>query len=246
MSRPPNALNRFAVNGLMYPAFMCVVALPALAILSLGAGYGIWLRRPVGFRQSLSLQYGDYAPPHADVVLPQLRPDQTYEIALELDVPRSRANYELGNFMISIEIFSLINQTLVKSRMPHLLSPSISDYLPAFSPNIMDSSIKVIDSFVPKTSARVHAHIELGRRDNWQTIGAGRGQELTVRQAFLLARLKPVGSRALFASYLTSGWLFPIFAVFIFFVVSSSSLCIGIVFMAYGIKSSRIVTARKQ
>jgi hypothetical protein len=42
----------------VYPAFFCIVALPALVVLSLAAGVSVWRSVPESWRVELFLQYG--------------------------------------------------------------------------------------------------------------------------------------------------------------------------------------------
>jgi len=141
-----------------------------------------------------------------------------------LDVPRSRENYALGNFMATLRITTAANKTLVQSRKSHLLSPSLLDWMPPFALQTTRISIVFLEKFIPTTSARLTAHIELGRRDSWRSVGNGEGKELSVSRAQLIGLVRPRGPRAFLAAYPAS---ISLFATLVFFVSATAALCLG-------------------
>ena len=55
--------------------------------------------------------------------------------------------------------------------------------------------IPLLSRYVSGVS-RVIARIELGRQDNWKSIGSGEGKELSVLTAFIKGNVRPQGVRS--------------------------------------------------
>ncbi|KDQ63418.1 hypothetical protein JAAARDRAFT_65471 [Jaapia argillacea MUCL 33604] len=167
------------------PLIVCVFVLPLLVLLSLSAGYYVWRSVAIGWETELNLQYGDGVPPYADVFLPRLVAEQPYDISLQLSVPATEQNYGLGNFMTSLTISTISNKTLTTVRKPTLVLPPSLSIIP-FSgrPGIVKVAVPLLSDYAPGVR-RALARVELGRRDNWRTLGVGQGRELSVFSASL-------------------------------------------------------------
>lgn len=59
---------------------------------------------------------------------------------------------------------------------------------------LSELSIPLLSSFLPP-DATLNAIVELGRSDNWQSIGSGESKELNVFSAHLRAEVRPRGLR---------------------------------------------------
>ena len=54
--------------------------------------------------------------PYAETPLPALSPRHPYDLSLDIVVPTTKANVELGNFMASLTLTTTSNKTLGSSR----------------------------------------------------------------------------------------------------------------------------------
>jgi hypothetical protein len=57
-------------------------------------------------------------PPYAEVNLPKLVTGQPYDISLHLVIPACESNFALGNFMTTLTLSTLANETLTTVRRP--------------------------------------------------------------------------------------------------------------------------------
>ncbi|KAE8268186.1 hypothetical protein A4X09_0g4159 [Tilletia walkeri] len=104
----------------------------ALAIAAYIAFYNAWVPH-LGLRVPVYLQYGEQGTaPWADVYFDPpgkfFADDQQYDVTLELTVPLTPANLDLGNFMVSINMYadSSSSEPVIISSRPTLLHPSAS------------------------------------------------------------------------------------------------------------------------
>ncbi|KAL5534345.1 hypothetical protein ACEPAG_807 [Sanghuangporus baumii] len=202
----------------LVPLFICIGALPILLLFSFIAGWIVWSTVPIGWRIPVYLQYGDSAVPYADIEVVSLSTTQPYEISLQLTVPANEANYALGNFMTSLTITTVSNVTLADFRRPAIVLPPSSNILPFSRPaHLVQLTVPLASSLITGVS-RVKAHIELGRKDGWRTLGQGEGREVSVYAASLNGMVRPQGFRRAVAAAPLS---FAIVAGVVFFVVSS-------------------------
>ncbi|OCH96036.1 hypothetical protein OBBRIDRAFT_702409, partial [Obba rivulosa] len=174
------------VGPQLVPLVVFLAAIPVIVFLSFAAGWIVWRSIAVGWETEVFLQYGDGLPPYAEVYLPNLRAQQPYDISAHLVVPASESNVVLGNFMTSLTLSTLSNQTLVSVRRPAIILPPSSNPLSFLynKPGTINIQIPLLYSFVPGTT-RLNAQVELGRRDQWKTIGNGEGREVSVISALL-------------------------------------------------------------
>ncbi|KAL6302157.1 hypothetical protein BKA93DRAFT_737358 [Sparassis latifolia] len=210
----------------LVPFIVFLLALPAIAFLSLSAGWLVWKSVAVGWETDLYLQYGDGTPPFAEVALPNIVAQQPYDITIHLVVPTTESNFALGNFMSTLSLVTPANRTLASIRRPAIvLPPSSAPWSFLYNrPGTVDLQIPLLTSFVPSTT-RVIARIELGRRDQWKSIGSGQGRELSVLSAFLRGVVVHKGIRGLInrfplVSALSAGGTF----FFISFIILASCL----------------------
>ncbi|PSS37586.1 hypothetical protein PHLCEN_2v602 [Hermanssonia centrifuga] len=210
----------------LVPLAVFVLTIPILVFFSISAGWFVWRSIAVGWETSLYLQYGDGVPPYAQLNLPPLVNQQPYDVSLHLVVPASQPNYELGNFMITLTLLTPLNKTIVSTRRPALvLPPSMSplSYLIGRSGTV-ELHIPLLYNIDVGTRNAV-ARVELGRKDQWRTLGSGEGRELSVLSAFLRGVVVHNGLRGLFTrfplvtSVIASGTF-----LFISFVVLASCL----------------------
>ncbi|KAE8253722.1 hypothetical protein A4X13_0g3680 [Tilletia indica] len=105
----------------------------ALAIAAYIAFYNAWVPH-LGLRVPVYLQYGEQGTaPWADVYFDPpgkfFADDQQYDVTLELTVPLTPANLDLGNFMVSINMYAdstTTSEPVIISSRPTLLHPSAS------------------------------------------------------------------------------------------------------------------------
>lgn len=60
----------------------------------------------------------DGLPPYAEIQLASFNPAQPYDISLQLVVPTTQSNYDLGNFMTTLTLSDRTNRTLITVRKP--------------------------------------------------------------------------------------------------------------------------------
>jgi hypothetical protein len=98
-----------------------------LAIISYVGFYRAWVP-DIGIENQVWLQYGYDRPPFATLDLTSgdgrssvFAEDQKYDVSLDLVVPLSAANIDLGNFMVSLELTSPLNNTVHYVSKPTIL-----------------------------------------------------------------------------------------------------------------------------
>jgi len=214
-------MKQLTYKSILYPTLTFLLALPLLLLLSLGAGFSVWSSSPSNWRQVLWLQYGDHKTPYATTELPPLSVPQSYSISLELTVPLTNPNFDLGNFMAGVEFVSIANnKTLFSARRPCLLPrPRV--------PFVRSSKrlTVVLSDNVELPASPTRARVEVGRQDTWRGVGNGEGRELTVLSASLRGQVVPKGIRGWLVRYPV---LISIISGMAFFVVSLFGLCAGI------------------
>jgi len=177
------------------PLLVCLSFVPLLLFLSVSAGWIVWRNAAVGWQAPLYLQYGDGVPPYAQAILPPLVAQQRYDISLQLRVPNLEATYALGNFMTTLTLATRSNKTLASIRRPAIvIPPRVSFY--SSSPAVIDVHVPLLTSFAPGAK-HVIATVEVGRRDNWKSLGNEQGREVSVVSASLRGVVVHHGIRGL-------------------------------------------------
>ncbi|THH06950.1 hypothetical protein EW145_g3728 [Phellinidium pouzarii] len=205
----------------LVPLFICLGALPVLVLFSLVAGWTVWDSIAEGWSVPVYLQYGEGTLPHSELEISSLATNQPYDISLHLTIPATEANYAIGNFMTSLTMSTYRNTTIVDVRRPTekalvvLPAPSFIPFM-SRTPRLIEMSVPLISSVITG-SARVRARLELGRKDNWRSLGNGEGRELSVYAASLRGKARPQGLRRLLSAFPLSS---SVAASVAFFVVS--------------------------
>lgn len=150
--------------------------------------------------------------PYAELSLPPLSTAQPFDISLQLVLPVSEANFALGNFMTTLSLSTPSNKTLVTISRPvrpfcppllfflltileAIVLPPKRATLSFFTvPRLIDLNVPLLTSYVPGTS-NMNARIDLGRRDDWKSLGNGEGRELSVWNASLNGVVRRHGIR---------------------------------------------------
>ncbi|KAM0751684.1 hypothetical protein T439DRAFT_355586 [Meredithblackwellia eburnea MCA 4105] len=160
-----------------------VLASTVIAAITLAVSSWIVFYKLVGVQPAISetvwFQYGHFRPPYADLdVSPLIANDQAYDVNLQLTVPTSARNVELGNFMVSLVLVTQSGQATVNVSRPSTLryrSP-LSHSLTTLSPlsllsvrsaDVQQLSIPLVEDAVLKTrrSQPVKVELEMGRKD---------------------------------------------------------------------------------
>ncbi|KAI8593611.1 putative adipose-regulatory protein-domain-containing protein [Geranomyces variabilis] len=121
--------QRLALNTAIFGAVFAALLGFAIAVYCLF--YAVYIPR-VSWVIPVYMQYGPPGSPlqpHAYVDFTQgtghqsayLTPEQHYDLALELVVPDSHSNFELGNFMVYIDLHTKDNKTTASSSRPAIL-----------------------------------------------------------------------------------------------------------------------------
>ena len=99
----------------------------SLAIAAYVGFYRAWVP-DIGISSEVWLQYGHDRPPFAEIDLRSLdgyrsvfAEDQKYDVSLDLVVPLSAANIDLGNFMVSLQLLSPLNNTVHQASKPTII-----------------------------------------------------------------------------------------------------------------------------
>jgi len=126
-----SAVRPFAPR--LVPILVCALFIPLLLLLSASAAWFVWSSLSASWEVPLYLQYGcvsspswltvltwlsDGTPPYAYAQLPALVPQQQYHVSLDLLLPYTDSNVQLGNFMINLKVSTLSNKTLAYVRRP--------------------------------------------------------------------------------------------------------------------------------
>lgn len=174
----------------------------ALAIISYVGFYRAWVP-DIGIRNEVWLQYGHEQPPFANIDLRTpdgyrsvFAEDQQYDVSLDLIVPLSAANIDLGNFMVSLDLMSPLNNTVHHASKPTIIvhesatvramnnlafqltrnAPAL--LLPTSSPPVQLLTISLLRRAIlqppnaahpfgsPSSESVVRAHITVGRQDS--------------------------------------------------------------------------------
>ncbi|EMD42159.1 hypothetical protein CERSUDRAFT_110697 [Gelatoporia subvermispora B] len=189
------------VGPQLVPLVVFLAAIPVIVFLSFTAGWIVWRSIAVGWETEVFLQYGDGMPPYAEVALPNLSPHQPYDISAHFVVPASESNLVLGNFMTSLTLLTPSNQTLASVRRSAIILPPSSPLSILYNrPGTVDIKIPLFRSFISGTT-RLNAQVELGRRDQWKTIGNGQGREVSVISALLRGVVVHKGLRGLISRF---------------------------------------------
>ncbi|KAI0660485.1 hypothetical protein C8Q70DRAFT_54452 [Cubamyces menziesii] len=186
----------------LIPLAVFSISLPVILFLSVGSGYWVWKSVAVGWEAEVFLQYGDGPVPYAEVALPSIVAQQSYDISLHLVVPANEANFALGNFMASLNLMTPSNGTIATARRPAIVLPPIASPWSFLynRPGTVDLNIPMLKDFVLGTS-RALARVELGRRDQWKTIGEGHGRELSVLSGYIRGVVLHHGVRGLISRF---------------------------------------------
>ncbi|KAF7339776.1 hypothetical protein MVEN_01894000 [Mycena venus] len=177
------------------PVLVCLSFVPLLLFLSASAGWIVWRNVAVGWQAPLYLQYGDGVPPYAQETLPPLVAQQRYDFSLQFQVPNVDTTYALGNFMTTLTLSTRSNKTLASIRRPTIaIPPRVSFY--SRTPAVIDITVPLLTAFAPG-SKHVVATVEIGRRDNWKSLGNEQGREVSVVSASLRGVVVHHGIRGL-------------------------------------------------
>ncbi|KAI0778594.1 hypothetical protein BD413DRAFT_510336 [Trametes elegans] len=204
----------------LVPLAVFSISLPVIVFLSAGSGYWVWKSVAVGWETEISLQYGDGPIPYAEVALPQVVAQQPYDISLHLIVPANEANFALGNFMTSLTLVTPGNITLAFARKPAIvLPPYASPWSFLYNrPGTVDLNIPMLQNFAIGTT-RALARVELGRKDQWRTLGDGHGRELAVLSGYIRGVVLHHGVRGVISRFpLASALVASVVFFFILFV----------------------------
>ncbi|KAH9937060.1 uncharacterized protein B0H18DRAFT_1081349 [Fomitopsis serialis] len=194
----------------LIPLVVFLLSIPVVALLSASAGYLVWKSVAVGWEADVVLQYGDGVPPYAEFALPGL------------------SNLALGNFMASLLISTpQKDNTLGYARKPFNLCRM----------HTVDLDIPLLASF-SLDGNRAVARVELGRRDQWKTIGSGEGRELTVYSAVLRGVVVHKGLRGLVSRFpLVTSVVAACTFLFLSFVVLAACLLPALSFASTAIRT---------
>ncbi|KAJ6519679.1 hypothetical protein C8R45DRAFT_952357 [Mycena sanguinolenta] len=202
------------------PLLVCLSFVPLLLLLSASAGWIVWRNVAVGWQTPLYLQYGDGVPPYAQAELPPLVAYQRYDISLQLQVPNLDATYALGNFMTTLTLSTRSNKTLTSIRRPAIITrPRVSFF--SSTPAVVDVQVPLLTAFAPGAKYVV-ASVEVGRRDNWKSLGE-QGREVSVVSASLRGVVVHHGIRGVVTRM-------PMFSAFVSSIIflAVSSLIVGV------------------
>ncbi|KAG8889054.1 hypothetical protein FRB98_005951 [Tulasnella sp. 332] len=191
--------------------------LPILGIFSISAGVLVARWLPTGWAEPMFLQYGQGSTPYAYTVVRNLNAGQPYDVTVQLVLPTSTSNYDIGNFMTSLTLYTLNNKTLATSQRPALLVP-YSSPLRLFTPSVTTVIIPLLDAFTLSHST-IRAKLEVGRPDSWRALGEGEGRELAVAEAYIRGSVRASGLTGILA---ISPLATSIFTGVSFFITSTS------------------------
>ncbi|KAI0361174.1 hypothetical protein OH77DRAFT_1391809 [Trametes cingulata] len=186
----------------LVPLAVFSACIPLILFLSVGSGYLVWKSVAVGWETEIFLQYGDGPVPYAEVALPSVVAQQAYDISLHLVVPANEANFALGNWMASLSLMTPSNGTIATARKPAIvLPPYASPWSFLYNrPGTVDLNIPMLKDFV-LGATRALARVELGRRDQWKTLGEGHGRELSVLSGYIRGVVLHHGVRGLISRF---------------------------------------------
>lgn len=188
-----SAVRPFAPR--LVPILVCALFVPLVLLLSASAGWFVWSSLSASWEVPLYLQYGDGIPPYAYVQLPTLIPQQRYHVSLDLLLPNTDSNAQLGNFMVNLTVSTLNNKTLAHVRRPAFALPPKSSLFFS-SPISSHLRVPLLEHFT-SGKATLAANVQVGRRDAWTSLGAGQGREVNVIAASLRGLAVPHGIRGI-------------------------------------------------
>ncbi|KAG6819493.1 hypothetical protein H0H93_011307 [Arthromyces matolae] len=116
--------------------------------------------------------------PYASATVSSLVPQQSYDISVHLDIPAVENNFALGNFMTTLTLSTPSNKTLVSARRTAIVFPPKTSVFYR-NPGTVRVVIPMVSSFVTSSSTIV-AYVEIGRQDQWKSLGTGEGREVSV------------------------------------------------------------------
>ncbi|EAU92690.1 hypothetical protein CC1G_01735 [Coprinopsis cinerea okayama7 len=183
----------------LVPLVVCLVFIPLILALSTIAGYVVWSNLSAQWETPLYMQYGDGVTPYAQISIHNLHSQQRYDVSLHLKVPATESNFQLGNFMTTLTLTTMNNATLATVRRPAIaIEPNPSGWWAWFfgKPNVINIDVPLLSAFVPGNS-RIQGHVQVGRFDQWKSIGSGQGRELSILSASLRGLAVPHGIRGL-------------------------------------------------
>ncbi|KAI0094787.1 putative adipose-regulatory protein-domain-containing protein [Irpex rosettiformis] len=184
------------------PLIVFLISIPVLFATSISAGWFVWRKIAVGWETDLYLQYGDGISPYAQTELSLLARQQQYHISLQLTIPTSSSNFELGNFMTTLTLYTPRNQTIASVRRPALALPSNkAPWSFLFGArNTITIDVPLFSNILFESTAAI-AFVEVGRSDHWRSLGRGEGRELTVSSAILRGVVVHKGLRGIITRF---------------------------------------------
>jgi len=195
-------------------------ALSTITLLSIGTAIFAYLVfyylyvPTIGISKEVSLQYGYGKPPFDVVDLSQtsFASDQVYDVSLELMVPTSRKNIELGNFMVELDLRSADGLSVLKAARAASIThtPHSVQLLQFFTrlPTLLFSPYRSLSQRieVPLVKQRVlrafmtpavaNAMVQVGRHDAHKSDACVTPAELQVYAANLVFKAHLRGFRA--------------------------------------------------
>ena len=86
----------------------------------------VWVRAYPNSHLSAHEPQSDGLPPYAETQLVSFNPAQPYDISIQIVVPTTQSNYDLGNFMTTLTLSDRSNKTLTTVRKP--VSPPLAPF----------------------------------------------------------------------------------------------------------------------
>ncbi|KAJ7169738.1 putative adipose-regulatory protein-domain-containing protein [Mycena filopes] len=210
------------------PLLVYLSFIPLILFLSASAGWVVWRNVAVGWEAPLYLQYGDGVAPYALATLPALAAQQRYDISLQLQVPNLDTNYALGNFMTTLTLSTRSNKTLTSIRRPAILVPPRVPFY-STAPVVINVQVPLLAAYAAGVS-NVVASVQVGRQDNWKSLGNEQGRELSVISASLRGVVVHHGIRGLVTRL---PLLSALVSSIIFLIVSSLVVAVCILPLAF-------------
>ncbi|KAG5726131.1 hypothetical protein E4T56_gene2505 [Termitomyces sp. T112] len=190
-------LRPFAAQ--IIPVLICIFLIPLILLLSFFSGLIVWKSVAVGWESPLHLQFGDGSPPYALSTLPPLVPQQRYDVSVHLSIPAVESNYALGNFMTTLTLSTTSNNTLSSVRRPAIVFPPRTSFFRR-KPSTISVTVPMVSSFLPGSSTII-AFVEVGRGDQWKSLGNGEGREISVISASVKGSVVHHGIRGLVSRF---------------------------------------------
>ncbi|KNZ75651.1 hypothetical protein J132_02425 [Termitomyces sp. J132] len=172
-------LRPFAAQ--IIPVLICIFLIPLILLLSFFSGLIVWKSVAVGWESPLHLQFGDGSPPYALSTLPPLVPQQRYDVSVHLSIPTTS------------------NNTLSSVRRPAIVFPPRTSFFRR-KPSTISVTVPMVSSFLPGSSTII-AFVEVGRGDQWKSLGNGEGREISVISASVKGSVVHHGIRGLVSRF---------------------------------------------